>query len=388
MSSKRPPDFERQFDGELFKFPNHGVSWVGECPWTSGLCFGTEEGQLLIPMGEDSGKTLILDLVKSGEVINCVAFARGNLLAASTRDEVVFYRFPTESESLGLIPVGPTFDGGAHGIVATSAGGFVAPLDYNGLLLMDVRSDQTYTRRITKPSGGEHNFYKLAHLGMSERGEVFACALRKGGLLGMTLPPYRGPEQAVAHLFQGLDGIDVCSLKDPSHPFSSACLGIDRTIVLTRNILENVPSLTLNFNVLEGTAYRLLTAKGHLFILTSESLVTLPNLISRFLAGESLNGPKSFVVTRVRAVDAYSTYDRWILLELPEGFVRLEVDQLVLSNDNTQTVNSKKIFEDIESRPSYRTHFPLNAVTQTVNPMISIELGPPCPLDFSLTAVP
>jgi hypothetical protein len=388
MSSKQPPDFERPSSWEWTKFPNHEVSWVGECPWTRGLCYGTEEGKLLISTEEDFGKIATLDLVKSGEVINGVAFAHENLLAASTRDEVVFYRHPTESEPLNLIPVGPTFDGGAHGIVATSAGCFVAPFDYNGLLLMDVRSDQTYTQRIMKPSGGEHNFYKLARLGMSERGDVFACALRKGGLLGMMLPHHRGPEQPVAHLFQGLDVIDVCSLKDPSHPFASACLGIDRTIVLTRNILEDVTSLALNFDVLEGTAYTVLTAKGHLFILTSESLVTLPNLVSRFLAGDSLNGPMSFLVSVVRAVDAYLAYDRWILLELPEGVARLEVDQLVLSNDNTQTVNPKKIFEDIESRPPDRTPISLPAVMQTDNPMISNKLGPPCPLDFSLTAVP
>jgi hypothetical protein len=343
MSSKRPPDPVRQFGGDLIKFFNHEVSWVGECPETSGLCFGTEEGKVLITMGEDFGKPGILNLVKSGEVINCVAFARENLLAASTRNEVVFYRFPTESEPSNLIPVGPTFDGGAHGIVATSAGGFVAPLDYNGLLLMDARSGQKSTQRIIKPSGGEHNFYKLARLGMSEGGDIFACALRKGGLLGMILPPYRGPEQAVAHLFQNLDVIDVCSLRDPSYPFASACLGIDRTIVLTRNILENVPSLILNFNALEGTAYRLLTAKGHLFILTSESLVTLPNFISRFLTGESLNETMSLTVTRVRAVDAYLAYDRWILLEVPEGVSRLEVDELV--NDNTKT-GTPQIFED------------------------------------------
>jgi hypothetical protein len=309
--------------GRTHQFNGQEISWVGECPWTGGLCFGTYSGRLSMPPRD--GPVARFTPVAE-EAINDVAFA-GDLMGVSARSEVAVFEGDPASGSAA--PLDKPFGGGAHGIVATAAGGFVAPLGAEGLLFIDrgTEPDRPLEMRIGRMDRGLANFYKVAHLGaVEERGEVLACVARHDGLLAITLD--RGDVQSplVDLPLSGFDLVDVCSLRSPQWPLAVAVLGADRTILLSRNILEARFHL-IRFNDLPGRAYSLLSAQGHLFLLTSDKMVVLPDLAARFLAGESIPDRVPSLTGLERAADAFLAYDE-LFFDCEDGMRSIAIDQL------------------------------------------------------------
>jgi hypothetical protein len=316
---------DHQFRQETFRFPGEVASWAGECPWNGGFCFATESGRLLVPKLDAPDTIDQHDLLQNAEPINCVAFADG-LVGVTTRSEVAL--FEREARTGTILRVGEVFDGGAFGIVTTSAGGFIAPRGPYGLLFLDAAPRTDAELRVGTACRYTLNFSKLTRLGKHGGGDVFACAARGDGLLAMTLSPSADHVSALAHNYPELDAVDVCPLGRPDWPFAVAGLGADHTVLLSRNILEGPPQ-ALCFDDLEGTVYSILSAGGHLFILTGKSLIILPNLVARFLDDGLLERPREVWELPVEAVEAYSAYDRWILLELSDRVVSMGVNQLV-----------------------------------------------------------
>src|SRR5262245_4897242 len=71
------------------KIAGLAVSWVGQCPWTSALCFGGEDGRLIFPLSQGSdGRSELLSIRPATDTINAVAFA-GEHIAVSSRNEVL-----------------------------------------------------------------------------------------------------------------------------------------------------------------------------------------------------------------------------------------------------------------------------------------------------------
>ena len=172
-------------EGVTHQLIGEEFSWAGECPWTGGLGFGTYSGRLFMPLGVDQEVDLPAPI--SEEAVNEAAFA-GTLLGVSTRCDVsVLELSPTDRRIKRL---GAPFDGGAHGIVATAAGGFLAPLGPDGLLFLDADPgpDRRLRTRIGRIDSDALVLYKLRSLcTFGGRGEVFACAARRGGLLVLVL---------------------------------------------------------------------------------------------------------------------------------------------------------------------------------------------------------
>src|SRR5262249_7623578 len=134
-------------------------------------------------------------------------------------------------------------------------------------------------------------FYKLVRLGSGPDGEVFAAAARRDGLVAVTLAGGALSAPMIHHRFEGHDIVDVCPLNEPRYPFAAASVSRDRTIFLIRDVLGSEAPAALNYAGLEGTAYTLLSAQGHLLLLTERNLFTLPQLAARYLRGESLDRP-------------------------------------------------------------------------------------------------
>ena len=314
----------------VYKIQGQSISWVGECPWTDTLCFGGEDGKLVFSPGsfgiEDEAKTNVFPLAT--DAINAVAFA-DNLFALSSRNEVVIGRRQPQNGG-GLDGYSHDFSGGAHGVVASQTGAFLAPIGDQGLLLLKLDHCRVGAQTASHWDL-PFNFYKLIRLGTAPQGEeVFASAGRGDGLLAFPFSKEAVSVSGTHHSFEAHDIVDVCPLNDPHYPLAVACLSRSRAVFLIRDVLEDQTPFALNYGGIQGTAYTLLSAQGHLFLLTDRELVTLPNVASRFLRGESLDGPLEIASIPVNVSEAFLRRDHAVLLiEEDSAVAQLEIKDLV-----------------------------------------------------------
>jgi hypothetical protein len=321
----------RKLGAREIRIPNFEISWAGGCPWNQGLCFGSEDGRIVNtePARQDPFR-----VVDSGEAINGVAFIN-DLMSVSTRSEVAFLKVPQFGDGR---PERAIFDGGAHGVVATSSGRFVAPLGPNGLLFMEPNPSEPAKRGTVEAAGKKFNFYKVASLGSTDRGDVLACAVRRDGIVSMVHSKLGESGTMSSVAFPGLDVIDVCSLGSTVFPFAAAALGIDRSLHLFRDIVNDRRALTLQFDGLEGVAYRVLIARGNVLMLTNQWLYSFVGLASRFLGGQQIDVPTTIRGLRLQAVDAFLAFDRSLLVIMPDSVISIEVDRFTASKGTDKKI--------------------------------------------------
>ena len=311
--------------GYKLDFPDFDISWVGRDPSNSLLYFGSENGHIRIVSDLDPLRRFTHPFDSHGESINGIAF-NGPWIAASTRCEVIFMK-PSLEEG-GRQP--RIYDGGAHGVTASSAGGFVAPLGFNGLLVMTPGVGFNLSVSITKPFGVEIDFYKIAHLTGDGRVDFFAIAARKGGLIGLNVSPHSIASRSnEGHSFHapGLDIVDICSLESPDWPRAVAALGADRSIHLCKDLAAGQHPQELRLSGLQGAAYSILGDKNHLFVLTSKYIYAFPHLASRFLQSEDLSGPILSRVLPIKAVDVYKSQGELFII-LPDHVLAIPIEEV------------------------------------------------------------
>lgn len=292
---------------KVIHLPGEEISWVGACPWTGDLCVGTGSGKFML-LREGPGGFQPVDAWQfATEPINGVAFW-GEWVGVSTRAEVVVARWNAGTGEVDRIEE-PHFDGGAHGIEAVASRGFLAPLGGGDLLEIGFEASRIILSMGHIDAPGL-NLYKVARLGASEGGEVFACAARRGGLLSI---PHAGKVQPrfVSRQFPGLDLIDVCSLSPGRRPLAVAALAADLTLLLGHDIEGEGASDFRAFRLeqMTGKGSALMCVGGQLFVLTSREFLALPDLATQFLAGEPLNRPTHYFGMSIRPSDAYLLSD-------------------------------------------------------------------------------
>jgi hypothetical protein len=165
--------------GKRIKFDDFDISWVGENPIGGGYCLGSEDGRIRT-LGIDGSILTSASMSLSKEAINDVAFS-GRVMGASTRAEVAFVFQGAQGQFL------LRYEGGAHGLITTSSGGFVAPLGRNGLLMMVPIDGPSQAIGKAKLDGESGNLYKLAHCNGDGRSDLIVGAARRDGLLIMGL---------------------------------------------------------------------------------------------------------------------------------------------------------------------------------------------------------
>lgn len=317
-----------------FHFSDFDVSWAGENPWNQGYCFGSEDGRLLFTGVECADpRPTKKSIVESGEAINGVA-SLGRLLAVSTRSEVVFLDNPRPGDGRSTRA---SYGGGAHGVIATPTGKFVAPLGTNGFFLTAPQPGEFQPIKTSRVPDQTFDFYKMVYSGVNEVRDVLTCALRRGGwgtVVGVS-------SSGSLNVFStpGLDVVDVCSIGTESSPYAVVALGIDRSLHMIRNVLAPSQGSTLRIDGLRGVAYRVMCACGHLIVLTSESLYLVPDLVNRFLGGDPVRGTNTAVcIDNLQAVDAFLAYDRRLLIVMPDGGVSLlDIDELAALRGSTSS---------------------------------------------------
>ena len=113
---------------------------------------------------------------------------------------------------------------------------------------------------------------------------------------------------------ESADIVDVCRLPSDTYPFATASLGIDNSIHLSEDIRRGHRRLRFHFPEMQGTAYSLLGAQGHLFVLTSEAFYFLPKLADRFLEGEPVEARMTVLTIPLEALDCSIAYGEHLML--------------------------------------------------------------------------
>jgi hypothetical protein len=310
----------------LIRFSDFDVSWAGEGPHMGWLCFGSEDGRLRMTTTEGLVGDVQSLAVESSEAVNGAAFL-GRFWAMSTRSEVVLFTRPATKDEKYKRAV---FPAGAHGVIATGAGQFVAPLGRTGLLVWKPELGDEQQPKICRPIGTQfYSFYRVFSLNAGPS-ELIVCASRSGGVTVAPISSLNGETEINSYTFPGQDVIDVCALDTGGGGPAVAALGCDCTLVFFRDVQRDNRPLTLKFNGVQGTAYNLFSARGHLFLLTSRGLYILRGLAKRFLNGEPVDSqPTAVSEIPLEAVDANLVHDRWLLVVVADHTLLYDVEQLV-----------------------------------------------------------
>ena len=319
-----PENAPRQID---YNYPNIEVSWAGEDDRKSGFCFALEDSRLLFqPLNKEVPPTISEPLRDFDGGINGVAFL-DQIIGVSTPGEVVFALGNGETA---------IYNGGAHGIISTRSGKFVAPLGPGGLLIFNPVPGESQHFKVLAPKVRAFNHYKVASLGQNDQGEIFVCALQKGGWATFVLGESLCKFSPYSH--SGLDVVDVCSIASKEFPFAAIAVGIDRSLHLIKDVTAPQNGSTLSIGGLVGRAYNVLESKGNVILFTSESIVIFNGLARRFLDGHSAQGKTECWEIKIQAVDVSICYDRWLLVVRADGGVSaLDLDDLLDLNRPSST---------------------------------------------------
>ena len=333
--------------------PGEEITWAGVCPGNENYCLGTESGKVFLLNAGDKGRGEVLGEFKvSNEAINGVAFWN-DLVGITTRSEVLVYPVPPLGAALSLIG-GST--SGAHGIIATPRGRLLAPMGSEGLYCFDGEQACEDRGWIDRPAQGVRNYYKVAYMGEWHGKEIIACATRTDGLARFELHE-TDASRVISLAAPTVDLIDVCSLRTQGHPFAVAGLSLDRSLVFVRDILtlsEEDPR-RLRLDGLRGTPYSLLSALGHVFLLTSAEIVIFPDLASRFLAGEPLDRLVDAYHSPVQAVEAFIAGERTLMVVTDDGVRVSEIHPTGLTGNSRVFTGNGKVPDWTDSRQMLRS---------------------------------
>ncbi len=259
------------------------VSWIGRDPSTGGYFFGSYDGEIR-PVSDGFLPTGPAWLAcPSGEAVNGIA-VQGRMIAVSTRTEVYVHDLDATHRPADVAPI---YDGGAHGIIATDSGTFVAPLGPEGLLGITSPEDPASSTWTTQIEGKEVYFLEVAQLATNGTNDVIAVAARRDGLGILSLFADReagGLESARFSSAADFDAVSVCSMGSPGSPYAAAALGADLSVCVWRDARKDRPD-GFRIGTLKASAYSISHAKGHLFVHTSKGVLVLMDVASSYLAG-------------------------------------------------------------------------------------------------------
>lgn len=317
---------------QVIKFPGFEVSYVGAGPSEDSICFGSSDGQIMLTAVDSNQRHWRAVMSASREAVNGVAFI-GNHISVSTRNEVSVITMPPidpEHAPLAIVPAG------AHHVIASRSGEFVAPAGNLGVHF--IAPDEGATRRATiyHARDREVYYYRVAEIVPLQSPAVLVFATRLGGVCALTTSGPGEKGRFSWKSFRGFDVVDVCPL-GTGLPEPSACaVGKDGTLVLFRDVVDDRKPAAFRLDELRGTAYRVFSARGHLFLLTSAGLYVLGNLVSRFLAGEPLEPARTSIrELPAEVVDGSLLFDRYVFVVTPDETLRLDLDCLDVPGEST-----------------------------------------------------
>jgi hypothetical protein len=307
----------------VIRFDGFEVCWAGSAPRENALCFGSEDGRLLLTNESGEGLSSPTTLSRSGEAINAVAWLP-DWVSVTTRHEVNLQKLSTGKRGQATLP------NGAHAVVATEAGYFVCAAGRLGLVLARPDPDLSHSPFIVgSPEENARYFYRIINLRAPAGGEVLACATRKDGIAALE---FRGEQENYSLdtiSSPGFDVVDVCALEPGLDSLALAALGRDGMLVFFRDVLVDKHPVTMKFKNLPGIAYRVLSCRGDIYLVTSKGLFVLGKLAERVLQGDVSRPTMTPMLTLpMEPVDANLAHDRWLLVVDSEQVRKFDVGRI------------------------------------------------------------
>jgi hypothetical protein len=300
------------------------ICWAGPNPVGPGFCFGSEDGWLLFTDDDGAAPSHPVKGTLSGEAVNGVA-GLGRWLTVTSREDVSFWTLPEKKGEKVFCAV---FPHGAHDVISTDDGSFVAPLGRTGVMTLKPPFDE---KPAVTVSGGPKeglNFHRVVSLRSGSGQEVLACAARRAGIGATEFRWDRESHNLSTVTFEELDVVDICAIGGAGS-LAVAAIARNGALILLRDVFQDKHPITMRFDNVKGTAYRLLSCRGHLFLLTSKAIYVLARLVDKFLAGEPVGSITTpMLVMMMDAADANLCGDRWLLVVMSDGVRRYDIGQI------------------------------------------------------------
>jgi hypothetical protein len=300
-----PSDQIKAVYGTYYNLPD--VTWIGPNFQMPGLILGFDDGSIILT---DALTGRIRDperLSPTGEAINGIASIGATSWAVSTRSEVSF--FQTDD------PDGQTkvdYPGGAHGVVATKSGSYVAPLGPKGLLIVRPSSGVLQRMAVTQGTEGRLYFYRAAALHDQLGTEILIFANRKNGV-GLSVFDSNDRHRVVRTMrFEGIDVVDVCAVSRGS--LSAVAVSKSADLLWINDTSKRLYPVVVRLTHVEGAVYKVLATSRHLFVLTSKALYVWIDFVGRALAGQLAGPDMTRLVLPIDAVDMSLLDDQYLLL--------------------------------------------------------------------------
>jgi len=303
-------------------FKDFEVSWAGPGGPLGEFCFGSENGELLFT--RDRLEVTRLELGQEfREAVNGVAFV-DRTIAVSSRQQVLIS--PTVSTANGDEPKRLVVQAGAHSVIATAQGDFVAPLGRTGFLRVDAHSDGFQDFSGLRIRGSVVDFYKVIAHPIDKEPDVLVFAMRSNGIAVTSIQQNETVSTIQTASLPGFDVVDLCALNKGTVEPSVAALGRDGRVALFRNILHEGSQHWTLFPCAEGIAYRVFSALGHLMVLSSRGLYVYRDLVNQFWEQNCFD--ETFPLSRffpMEAVDANLCGNRWLMVVLTDGIAQYDL---------------------------------------------------------------
>ena len=336
------PTFVREF--------THGpeVTWVGPNPFADGMSLGFDDGSIQFTEFATGQFTETQPVSQANEAINGIAAICKSFLAVSTRSDVTFIAL--DDPTIDNMYV---FTGGAHGVISTQSGYFIAPLGVKGLLIVKPVANGEQVITVTTEMEKNLYFYRVAVLRDSTGTEVLVFANRKNGI---GVSPFHG-EQDKQNIhtmrFEGLDVVDVCGIASDS--LSAVAISSRGEVLWLKDASKSDEPLVMRLPDIEGQVYRVLATKQHLFVLSSKALYVWSYLVESVLLNQDF--PRQFFphFLPVEAVDMSLLNNDELMLVMGTNSIKgFKIDDIIRDSSSLSSISKPEDFtprwvsEDVE----------------------------------------
>ena len=201
------------------------------------------------------------------------------------------------------------------------------PLNIGGLMSVHEEKTSHFSTYVSNSPERDLNVYRAASLTKTDGQQVVALAARCGGIAMGVYKPGEILDLATVEI-PGADFIDICSAGNSNFPSAAYALTCDSHILAFDDVMNGIKPVTLRYESTAGVAYRILAAGDFVFVLTSQALHVIHNLVA--------HSPGSFRVNRrtrntsfpLEAIDINLVGNRWLLVLLADGVLRFDLHEL------------------------------------------------------------
>lgn len=315
------------------------LSWAGASAGDRGYCFGTEDGTVFWTNfdGVQYGKPLVNAAIDDyEEAINGVAFNAGRMVVTTRSGSAIWNN--ADGKKSGR--TGGRIGEGSHGVVAGERGIFFMPLNVGGLMSVYEDLPSHFSTFVSNSQAMDLNVYRAASLVATDGRQVVALVARRGG---MAMGYYKLGEVLDLTTIElpGADFIDICQGGYSGYPSAAYAITRDSHILAFGDIMSGDRPVTLRYERIVGTAYRILSAGEFVFVLTSRALHVIHNLTAHSTGSFRVNRTTQNKSFPLEAIDINLVGQRWLLVLLADRVLRMDLHELAkdLASDFEEKVS-------------------------------------------------